>query len=549
VAVQSATYVILKKDRVRFMNLKKMTIPQLIMWVSLFFVIFDNFAFFRNVTRTYAITFDHLAQLTSLSILLYSIMVLMLNIICYGYTVKPILILLLVISSMAAYFMDTYNVFIGTHMVQNILETNADESMELFSLRLVCYFFFLGVVPSYIVSKIELIQRPLKKEIAVKFKTIGISIVCILVLLLTSSKFYASFLREHQPLRYYTNPTYYLYSAAKYIHESFKKKVTLLTPLGRDAALAASDTKQELIILVVGEAARSDHFSLNDYHRETNPLLKQEEVISFSNVTSCGTTTAISVPCMFSNLGRANYTDKEAKSSENLLDLLSHAGVNVLWRDNNSDSKGVALRVTYEEFKEPENNPECDDIECRDVGMLSGLQEYIDARKDKDILIVLHQMGNHGPAYYKRYPKSFEKFLPVCETNELSDCTREEIINAYDNAILYTDYFLSKVINLLKENSNRFEAAMVYFSDHGESLGENGIYLHGVPYAIAPEAQTRIPAIFWFGDSFNVNIEELRGRVANSYSQDNLFHTVLGMMEIETAVYKHDLDMVKKDKL
>lgn len=531
------------------MNLKRMTIPQLIVWVSLFFVIFDNVAFFRNVSRTYAITSNHLAQLLSLSIFMAVMVVFMLNIICYGYTVKPILITLLLISSLAAYFMDTYNVFIGTHMVQNILETNADESMELFSLKLVCYFIFLGAVPSYIVSKIEIVQSSMKKEIGAKIKILGTCSVCMVVLLLTFNSFYRSFFLDHQPLRYYANPTYYLYSAVKYIHESFKKEETELTPLGRDAALAASDTREELIILVVGEAARSDHFSLNGYDRETNPLLKQEGVISFSNVTSCGTTTAISLPCMFSNLGRASYTDKEAKSSENLLDLLSHAGVSVLWRDNNSDSKGVALRVAYEEFKEPEKNPECDDIECRDVGMLSGLQEYIDLRKGKDILIVLHQMGNHGPAYYKRYPEAFEKFLPVCKTNDLSECTREEIINAYDNALLYTDYFLSRVINLLKQNSNRFETAMVYFGDHGESLGENGIYLHGVPYAIAPEAQTRIPAIFWFGESFRVDIEELKSRVANVYSQDNLFHTVLGMMEIETAVYKHDLDMVKKDKL
>lgn len=531
------------------MNLKKMTIPQLIMWISLFLVTFNNFAFFRNVIRTYTITYNHLAQLASVSILLLLVIISLLTMLCIGCAVKPVLIILLLISSIAAYFMDTYNVFIGTHMVQNILETNADESMELFSFRLLSYFFFLGVVPSYIIAKVRIIRRPLKIEFALKLKIIGICFLSIAVVLITFSTFYLSFFRDHQPLRYYTNPTYYLYSAIKYIHESFKKKVTEFTPLGRDATLSTSYTKQRLIILVVGEAARSDHFSLNGYNRETNPLLKKEDVVSFSNVSSCATTTALSLPCMFSNLGRAGYSDKVAKSSENLLDLLSHAGVSVLWRDNNSDSKDVALRVTYEEFKEADRNPECDHIECRDVGMLSGLQEYIDSKGGKSVLIVLHQMGNHGPAYYKRYPKSFEKFIPVCETNELSDCSREEIINSYDNALLYTDYFLSRVINFLKENSDRFETAMVYFGDHGESLGENGVYLHGVPYEIAPEAQTRIPAIFWFGDNFRVDREKLKGKITNCYSQDNLFHTLLGMMRIKTALYKNDLDMVNSDLL
>ena len=202
--------------------------------------------------------------------------------------------------------------------------------------------------------------------------------------------------------------------------------------------------------------------------KRTNPLLKQEDIINFPNMSSCGTATAISVPCMFSITNKENYDSTKIRNSDNILDILKRAGVNILWRDNNSDSKGVALRVEYQDFQIPENNPICDD-ECRDIGMLSNLQEYIDSKKSGDIFIVLHQMGNHGPAYYKRYPKEFEKFTPVCKTNQLEECTQEEIDNAYDNAILYTDYFLSKVIELLKQN-NDFETAMIYISDHGESL-------------------------------------------------------------------------------
>ena len=530
------------------MGFEKMTLPQLITGVALFFVFFDNFAFFRNVIRTYPMTSDHLLQLFSIPILLFTVILLLLNIFCSEYTVKPVMVVLLLISSMVAYYMDTYNVFVSTHMVQNVIETNANESLELLSPKLLCYLLVLGVLPSYIISKIEIIRRPLKREFLSKIKITVISIICLALLIMTFSRFYTSFFREHKPLRYYTNPTYYIYSAIKYIHDSFKDKITVITPIGRDAIACTSDTGRKLIILVVGEAARADHFSLNGYHRETNPLLQQEDVTSFLNVSSCATTTAISLPCMFSNLGRISYSDKKAKSSENLLDILSHAGVCVLWRDNNSDSKDVALRVEYQEFKEPETNPECDDVECRDIGMLDGLQDYIDAKKDKDILIVLHQMGNHGPAYYKRYPKEFEKFTPVCETNELNDCKREEIVNAYDNAILYTDYFLSEVISLLKMNSKEFETTMIYFGDHGESLGESGIYLHGVPYSIAPEAQTWIPTIFWFDNRFNkIDREALRQKLADNYSHDNLFHTILGLMKINTAVYNRDLDMINSE--
>ena len=180
--------------------------------------------------------------------------------------------------------------------------------------------------------------------------------------------------------------------------------------------------------------------------------------------------------------------------------------------------------------------------------MLSGLQEYISRRKTGDILIVLHQMGNHGPAYYKRYPESFERFKPVCKTSQLENCTREEISNAYDNAILYTDYFLSKVIGLLKNNDKQFETAMVYMSDHGESLGESGLYLHGLPYFMAPDAQKHIGAVMWFGEGFHLDRQALRGKSAKAYSHDHLFHTILGLMEVETSAYDKKKDIINADK-
>jgi lipid A ethanolaminephosphotransferase len=174
--------------------------------------------------------------------------------------------------------------------------------------------------------------------------------------------------------------------------------------------------------------------------------------------------------------------------------------------------------------------------------MLVGLDTYIVKQKNKDILIVLHQMGNHGPAYYKRYTPEFEKFTPICKTNQLEKCTQEEISNAYDNALLYTDTFLAKTIELLKQYNNTHKTAMLYMSDHGESLGEQGIYLHGLPYFMAPDAQIHIGTMLWMNKSFKEEV----GRVDTDkrYTQDNLFHTLLGLFNVQTKVYKKEMDIL-----
>jgi lipid A ethanolaminephosphotransferase len=182
--------------------------------------------------------------------------------------------------------------------------------------------------------------------------------------------------------------------------------------------------------------------------------------------------------------------------------------------------------------------------------MLVGLQDYIDRHPAGDILIVLHQMGSHGPAYFKRYPAEFRAFTPTCETNQLDSCTQEEISNTYDNTILYTDYFLSRVIDLLRANDGGFETALLYVSDHGESLGESGVYLHGLPYLIAPDAQIRVPLVAWFGRNYDdVDRAALRQLRDRPLSHDNIFHTMLGLFEAGSEVYdpKQDLLQLARD--
>jgi lipid A ethanolaminephosphotransferase len=432
-------------------------------------------------------------------------------------------------------------------MIQNIIQTNANESLELLSAKMFVYLFLLGILPSYLIYKLDINYESLTQKI----KTIFVSLAIIISILFLFSKYYTSFFREHKPLRYYTNPTFWIYSMGKFITHTTSNDNIPIKLIGTDAIVTEldgeDDNHTELVIMVVGEAARADHFSLNGYEKETNPLLKKENIINFSNVYSCGTATAISVPCMFSIFDKADYSYKKGKTTEDILDVLNHTNyINILWRDNNSDSKGVASRLKVEDFKTSKTNTICD-IECRDEGMLVGLDNYIDKHKDKDILIVLHQMGNHGPSYYKRYPKKFEKFKPVCKTNQLEECSKEEISNAYDNALLYTDYFLSKVISFLKRYDNTYEVAMLYMSDHGESLGENGLYLHGLPYFIAPENQKHIGTMFWFGENMleDIDIEKLKNRQDEKFTHDNLFHTLLGIFEVNSSVYNQKMDILK----
>ena len=524
-----------------------LSVPKLVLAVSVFLSLFCNYSFFKNVFAVYPPTWGRLPFLFSGFLVHVCVTALLFLVLCTKHTLKPLLVLVLAVSSVASYFMNTFNIVIDTEMLRNVFQTDAAEAADLWNWKLLASFLLLGVLPSILVLKAKVNYRPLKTEFLSKMKLAAILVSFLLVTGIVFSGNYYSFFREHKPLRFYANPGAWIFSTVRYSLGSRKAEARTVRPIGRDAAIPPSDSGRELIILVVGEAVRADRFSLNGYGRETNPLLARENVISFSNFYSSGTATAVSVPSMFSVYGRSGYSDKKGRETENLLDVLTHAGVNVLWRDNNSSSKGVAARVAYQDFRTPKNNP----VVRRGVqGRRDALgPPGVHRRTGKgDVLIVLHQMGNHGPAYYKRYPKEFEKFTPVCKTNQLEDCTIEQIGNAYDDAILYTDYFLSRVVELLKRNTGNFETAMVYVGDHGESLGENRVYLHGLPYFMAPDSQKHVPAILWLGESFEADRSSLRAKAHLPFSHDNLFHTILGMMEIRTAVYNRNLDILNQER-
>lgn len=523
---------------------------KLILATAGFVGLFSNAGFFADAARIFGWTAHSLLFIGTLFFFITSIFVLVLSAVCHRMLVKPLIIAFLMISSVLAYFISQYGTVFDYRMIANVFETDTAEARDLFSPKLLLYFAGLGILPSLLVYSVRLSHPNWQAETIARLKLAGGAAATLAVIQIGFGGHYAAMMRDHGELVGKVNPTYALYSAAKLAVRSAPASVARAhEAFGLDAKTPPTDPDRELVIMVVGETARADHWSLNGYEHETNPRLAREAVINFPDFWSCATSTAMSVPCMFSRLGRANFDPARAASEDNALDLLHRAGVSVLWRDNNSSSKGVADRVAYEDFKTPDNNPVCEDGECRDEGMLHGLQGYIDKQKG-DVLIVLHQMGNHGPAYYKRYPRAFERFTPACKTNDLGACSREEIANAYDNAILYTDYFLSQVIQFLKRNDARFETAMLYVADHGESLGEFGVYLHGMPYALAPDAQKHIPAIMWLGSNIrqDFQLDAIEARRQQRWSHDNVFATLLGLFEVDSTAYDRRMELIEHNE-
>lgn len=463
---------------------------------------------------------------------------------------KPVVIALLLLSSLTAYFMSQYGIVVDASMVQNVVETDVREAGELFSWKLVQSVLLLGVIPSWLIWRLPVRYGSLRREVLVNTGLVAGSLLLAAGLLLVLFKTLAPAIREHRELRFMLTPTNVFQATNSYLKRKWAT-AAVIAPLGTDAArgslwAAAGNSQRTVTIIVVGETARAMNFSLNGYARETNPRLAQvQSLVNFTNVSSCGTATAVSVPCVFSDLTREDYSEDKARSKEGLLDVLQHAGLEVIWRDNNSGCKGVCDRVRFEDMSKPvAGNPLCNSEECFDEHLLEGLPDLIRNAK-KDLVIVLHQKGSHGPAYWKRYPAEFNKFGPVCQTNELEQCSREQITAAYDNTILYTDYFLDKTIKVLKESG--VPASMLYFSDHGESLGEKNMYLHGAPYIFSPEEQRKVPMMLWMSDSFSqrfhVDRSCLAARSSQQFSHDNVFHSTLGMLNVSTAVYNPKLDM------
>ncbi len=515
------------------------------------FIIFFNLTFFKALHKAVAVEDIQTALFfISVTLLVSVLTALTLSLIVLPKIAKPFMAFLFISAASAAYFMGAYGIVIHQTMIQNTIETDTKEALGLFNATLALYIFVLGLIPSLLLLKVNLTFGSFKQEAWNKIKLWGAIFLSVLILIAPFTAEYASFFRNNKNIRQMANPINFIYASISYALDS--NKSIDVTPLGEDAklnAIAAAQTKPILFVLVVGETARADHFSINGYNKPTTPLIAQQDIINYHQVFSCGTETAVSVPCMFSNLTRAKYSDKKAKSQEGLLDILKRSGYSILWRDNNSSCKGTCDRVAYEPMKDLKVPELCNDHECFDNILLHEIDSKVSAMNGNKI-IVLHPKGSHGPDYYNRYPDNMEVFKPVCKVNKLQDCTSEEINNAFDNTIHMTDQFLNNTIEWLKTQSNTYNTAMIYLSDHGESLGENNLYLHGMPYLFAPEEQKHVPFFFWFSPGFEqdngINRQCLSEQADTEYSHDNLFHTTLGLMNVSTSLYKPELDMISK---
>ena len=518
----------------------------LTMLVALWLMLSMNLPFWRAVLDGLgSLNHSSTVFLVSLPVLVFIWLYLLLSLLAWGRLTKPVLGLLLLVSAVASYFIDSYGIVIDYSMLANVLQTDRAEVLDLLTWRLALWVGCLGVVPVLLLSRVQLLRRGWRRETLAKLGSMALLLLCMGGIVMSQYKPYASLLRNHREVRLLLVPS----NVVAAVHGYFKHELAgpkVLEVVGADAHRmrpVSTSTRPRVTLLVVGETARAANFSLDGYARQTNPELAARDVVNFTQATSCGTATAVSVPCMFQDVGRDGYKDDMAKNRENLLDVLQRAGVQVLWRDNNSGCKDVCARVPHDDLSHA-----CPGGDCYDEVLLQGLQAYLDSL-DHDAVIVLHMKGSHGPAYYKRYPASFEKFAPTCQDSQLDRCSRAGILNAYDNSLLYTDHVLAAAIDLLQRNAGRLDSAMLYLSDHGESLGEHGVYLHGMPYALAPSEQIHIPMLMWFSAglqrSAGLDLQCLRQHTEELVSQDNLYHSVLGLMDVQTNVYRPANDLLR----
>jgi lipid A ethanolaminephosphotransferase len=444
--------------------------------------------------------------------------------------------------------MSRYGIHIDATMMRNVLHTDVGEARELLALSLLPHLLLYAVLPLLLLWRVRLVHRSWPRAAAMRLAALLAALAVAAAALLVVFQPFASLLRNQRETRHLITPGNIVFALGSVVARDLRGAAQPRQPIGLDAHPGpswATRKKPLLLVLVIGETARAANWGLNGYARQTTPQLAALPVINFSQVSSCGTNTEVSLPCMFAPVGRRNYDEARIRGSEGLLHVLARAGVAVHWRDNQSGCKGVCDGLSNDSVQALNAPGLCSDDHCLDEGLLHGLDRRLATAQGTQIL-VLHQLGNHGPSYFRRYPPSFARFLPACDNDDLQHCTREQIVNAYDNALLYTDHVLARLITLLAARAASVDSVLLYVSDHGESLGENRLFLHGMPYAIAPDVQTRVPMVMWLSDgaaqSAGLDAACLRRQADAPLSHDNLFHTLLGVLDVRTALYERALD-------
>jgi lipid A ethanolaminephosphotransferase len=448
--------------------------------------------------------------------------------------IKPVCMLGALCSAFALYFVDTYGVLLDKSMMGNVFNTNFAEASSFFHPKLVVYLLLLGALPCWLLSRVRIQTTGLLRRTKFLF----------FVLLIGVGWIYASATtwlwidKNSRRLGGMTMPWSYAINGSRHLVDRLlaSRQQTLLP------AATFLTNEKTIVLLVIGEAARTQNFSLYGYRRATNPLLAESGVVALPGSRACATYTTASLLCILSHVDTGWHY---SYSYETLPSYLQRNGIDVIWRTNNWGEPPLEVQ-TYQRAKDLQR--ECQGNSCDyDEVLLQGLEQRIRSSPKQKIFVVLHQRGSHGPAYYARYPKQFEVFKPACQSVELHQCTDEALVNAYDNSIIYTDYFLHEAIGLLKMFPDT-ATALIYISDHGQSLGEYGLYLHGTPYPIAPDFQKDIPFLVWMSDAFKQKRAPMAALTQRaSHSQANVFHSVMGAFDMRSEIYNSQLDIFSSD--
>jgi len=532
------------------------SLQSVILWLSLYLVLTANWPLWNELARIGGAPSTYLPTIIAMSLLTLCGSVAILSFTAWSRWLKPLWFLVVVLAAVVQHYMLAYRVVMDPSMIANALQTDPNEARDLMSWRMAFNVLVVTVPAGWALWRVRIAPQRIFSKLWRNVALLLLAVVVALVTIVSMNRQLAPLMRNNVHLRYMMNPIASLYSTASVFIKPMFKHSGKLIPITAGTTLGtsyASQTRPPLFVVVVGETARADHFALNGYARDTTPELAKRGVLSYREVRSCGTNTLASVPCMFSPLGKEGYESRK-DDYENLVDVLQAAGLAVFWLDNQAGCKGVCERIpnasAFANLDADTKKALCDGDECLDDVMLKGLDERIAAlpaeRRAKGIVLVMHQMGSHGPAYYKRSAPELKRFTPECKTNALAECGHAELMNVYDNSIAQTDHFLGQTIDWLKSQSKQYDPAMLYVSDHGESLGEYGLFLHGVPYSFAPDAQKHVPMVTWFSEGMaerrKLSKSCMEAGLDAPLTHDNLYHTVLGVMDVSTPTYKPALD-------
>ncbi|BEP60108.1 phosphoethanolamine--lipid A transferase [Variovorax sp. V213] len=528
----------------------------ILVWLGIYLALAANWPLWNELARIGGAPSTYLFTSAAMAVFVVCATVALLSFTAWSRWMKPLWFAVVLLAAFVQHYMLEYRVVMDPTMVANVLQTDPNEARDLMSWRMAYHVLLVVLLPALALWRVRIVPMRFVSKLWRNAALLLLALAVALVAAVSMNRQLAPLMRNNVHLRYMMNPVASLYSAGAVVFRPMFKRSRKLIPISAGTTLGASyagQARPPMFVLVVGETARADHFGLNGYARDTTPELAARGVLSYRDVHSCGTNTLASVPCMFSPLGKQGYESRD-DDYENLVDVLQAAGLAVLWLDNQAGCKDVCARIpnasAFESLSPALKSALCDGDECLDDVMLKGLDARIAAlpadRRAKGVVLVMHQMGSHGPAYYKRSAPDVKRFLPECKTNALAECSHAELQNVYDNSIAQTDRFLAQTIDWLKAQSNQYDPALLYVSDHGESLGEYGLFLHGVPYSFAPEAQKHVPMVTWFSDGMSQRRKLSRpcmeAGLDTPLTHDNLYHTVLGLMDVGNSTYKPALD-------